>query len=53
MKELIAKYIEEIRAAKIDGIEDKAAAVEQFSKEDVDAFLRGDRVLSCTERNDH
>ena len=30
MKELIAKYIEEIRATKIDGIEDKAAAVEQF-----------------------
>ena len=30
-----------------------AAPVEQLSKEDVDAFLRGDRVLSCTERNDH
>ncbi len=30
MKELIAKYIEEIRSTKIDAIEDKAAAVEQF-----------------------
>ena len=30
-----------------------AAPVEQFSKEDVYAFLCVDRVLSCTERNDH
>lgn len=30
-----------------------AAPVEQLSKEDVNAFFRGDRVLSGTERNDH
>ena len=30
-----------------------ATPVEQLSKEDVNAFFRGDRVLSGTERNDH